>query len=181
MRPLALLFLLAACGPQWTTVQQSGPPSALRDATAVTVAFDYDDLLVRDLPVQSYLAGLDPQERAELEQVLEAMATGFLAELTVALPVRVRPASGAPGPNEVRVTVRFRAMELGRHRVHRRIDSQLFTDLVWSVGQTPTDVIRLRTRVQASSSHPVTIERMQVAAERTAQAAAAFFELEQRR
>lgn len=183
MRPLLSLLVLglAACGPSWTTVRQSGPPSALKGAQAVVVAFDYDELLIGRVPAASYLAGLEPPERTELERVLQAMADGFLAELTVALPMRVEPADGPPEGGEVLVTARFRAMELGRYRVDRRIDSQLVTDLEWSVGGASTDVIRTRTRVQASSSRPTRLGRMQVAAEKTAAIAADFFWAEQQR
>jgi hypothetical protein len=179
---LSLLLLgLAACGPSWTTVRQSGPPSALRGAQAVVVAFDYEELQIGQVPVASYLAGLEPPERGELERVLQAMADGFLTELTVALPMRVEPASGPPEGGEVLVTVRFRAMELGRYRVSRRIDSQLVTDLEWTVDGRTSDIIRARTRVPASSSRPTRLGRMQVAAEQTASIAADFFWAEQQR
>lgn len=181
MRSLPLLLALVACGPQWTTITQSGPPSALRGATRVTVAFDYTDLLVGEVPVQSYLAGLEPPKRAEMEQVLQVMADGFLAELIVGLPISVVPAEAPAAEGEVRVTARFRAMELGSYRVDRRIDSQLVTDIVWTIGQTPTDAIRTRTRVQANVSQPTTLGRMQLAAGEAAEIAAAFFELEQSR
>lgn len=181
MRALPMLLALSACGPQWVTVQQSGPPSALRGAEAVTVAFDYSELLVGDIPVQSYLAGLDSSKRAELEQVLQVMADGFLAELIVGLPIRVTPAEGPPAEGEVRVTARFRAMELGRYRVDRRIDSQLVTDVVWTVGPTSTDAIRTRTRAQANASQPTVLGRMQLAAGEAAEIAAAFFAFEQQR
>ena len=181
MRSLPLLLALTACAPQWTTIQRSGPPSALRDATRVTVAFDYSDLLVGEVPVASYMAGLETSKRAELEQVLQVMADGFLAELIVGLPISVTPAEGPPAEGEARVTVRFRAMELGRYQVDRRIDSQLVTDLLWSVDGTVTEAIRTRTRVQANISQPTRLSRMQLVAGEAAQIAAAFFELEQTR
>ena len=181
MRPLRLLLTLAACGPQWTTIEQSGPPSKLRGVTAITVAFDFSELLVGDTPLESYLAALPLSRRAELERVLRVMADGFLAELIVNLPISVTPAEGPAAEGEVRVTARFRAMELGQYRIDRRIDSQLVTDILWSIGGTPTDAIRTRTRVQANRSQSSPLARMQLAAGEAAELAAAFFELEQTR
>jgi len=179
-RALPLLLLLA-CGPGWTTLQQSGPPSSLRGAQALVVAFDYDELRIGQIPAGSYLATLEPPERAELQRVLQAMADGFLAQLTLELPFRVEPSTGPPNAGEVLVTARFRAVELGSYQVNRRIDSQLVTDLTWTVDGRVTDVIRTRTRVQTSSSRPTRLGRMQVAAEKTAGIAADFFWAEQQR
>lgn len=176
-RPIALvtLALLAACAPPWAVIRQSGPPSALAGAQQVSVATDFNSLMMGGLPVAQYIASHAPEEQAAFQEVLRATDEGFRAELANRLMVPTVAAMAPPQPGEVRVTARFVFMEQGKYAFIYKQPSELTTRLVWSVGGVEVDEIETYVRVTAEINRPAIIQRLRIAATITARHAASFF------
>jgi hypothetical protein len=179
-RILLVSLVVAGCGPPWLVVRQSGPPSALRAVTRVTVFFDASQALVDGLPIAEELARLSPDERADLDRAMRELGQTYVGELAASLPVPITVAQGPPAPGEVRclasvVTVdRGGRGPLGRPtRVALRLD--------WSVDGQITDAVVIEESVDASVFRPSVAQRLRVAGGQLAHVSTSFFQREQSR
>ena len=184
LRTLAMgvaIAITSACGPPWAVIQQSGPPSALAGARQVTVAIDFSNLHVGGEPIDSYMAHQDGERQRAVDEVLQATADAFVAELIASIPVTVIPVDAPPQPGEVRVTARFVDLVMGKYAIIYRQDSRLTTNMEWSVGGQVTDHIQTTVFVAAEIARPSIVQRLRVAGSNTARLGASFFRREQTR
>jgi hypothetical protein len=168
------LFLLTACGPPWSVVRQSGPPSALAGQNVIGVGFDWSAATVDSVPEQAHLANLPPNEQADWMDARNVFMSTYLAELQLQLAqnAQVMPTTGA---EPVQLVVRPLAIQRGYYRVFVAQDTRAELDLVFAVGGQPTDEILTRTSVNASLGNPTVRQRLADCGTRLARITAMFF------
>lgn len=176
---LGILLLATGCAPSWKVIQQSGPPAALLGASALTVAWEAQDLELDGEPMEARLALLPPTERADVEKALSEMRQTFLRELQADLPVPVSVASGPPAGREARVRARLLELESGpRGPVGA---TRLVMEVECIVDGEVVDAIRIEKSEPPSMTCPSVAERIRALATDAARTTARFYRSEQKR
>ena len=181
--PFALLLVVAlfGCAPPWATLAQSGPPSALAGAPAVSVMFNFNEANIGGVPVQQELASLSPDERADLEGAFGDMQSAFMEEFAGRVGVPVMPAQAAPQPGEVRAEVAFTYMQRGPRGPIGFSNTEVTAQIRWSVGGQITDVIEMTRVSKPALTRPSVAQRLRICASGLGALTAKFFEREQGR
>jgi hypothetical protein len=156
----ALFFLLAAaissagCGPSWTVVRSSGPPSALAGAGPITVAFDYSRLQVGDQPEQAYVQSklaAEPDFPTKWQDLKTSYEQHVLAGLAETWPKGVTPAPPGAGVGLVVIPT---SLTMGHYMVVYSTPTILSTTLDWVVGGQVAEEIAVTGNVQATGIMP---------------------------
>jgi len=177
---LSLLALAAGCSQPWTVIRQSGPSPALLGAGPLTISWDISELELDGDSVEDAMASLSPTDRSRLDAALRDMRSTYMGELEAQLPVRVGAASGAPGPDEVRIHARVLELERGA-RGPVGGATELVMQVDWLAGGEVVDAIRIERAEPPTMQRPTVAERMRLLAAEAAQITAGFYESEQDR
>jgi hypothetical protein len=108
---------LVGCGPAWTVVRDTPPPSPLKGAGPISVSFDYSKLMIGGKNeqewVQSKMAA-DPAYEKSWTDLKASFETNFLSGLGEAWAPGAQP--GPPGPG-VHLFVVPQSMTMGKYVV----------------------------------------------------------------
>ncbi len=116
---LATLSLLCvACGSHYKVIKASGPPSALRGAVEVKVAFDYTDFVVEGRSEENWVTektAKDPEYGKTWTDLKARFETKFLDGFTSVWPTSARLAEGeTPAEGTTVAVVKVRELDIGR-------------------------------------------------------------------
>jgi hypothetical protein len=123
---LVALMAMVGCGPKWTIVKQSGPPSALKTVSAVSVTFSYAGLMVGggagDKPEAQWVAEKNVEEpgyEATWLDLKSKWEAAYMEGLAKTSPVPVtRSVAGTPPPGgAVELVVVMNRLQLGKYMV----------------------------------------------------------------
>lgn len=164
-------LLLSACGPPWSTIRTSGPPSALAHMQTLGVEFDYSEMRMGVFggPLEDeWLQGQPPGDQASYAEVKAAIEEELLSELRARLAADGIRVSRATGAESHRLIVQFTRLNMGFYRVFMYEDSYLNSRILIGPGGESTDEILIDTNWTASPRYPTILERMRRCATRTA-------------
>ncbi len=179
LAPLALL-LASGCGAPWTTLVQSGPPSAIAGAQQLTYASDFSSLIMDGQPIAQILAQESPEEQGNIQSAFQAMESEFLQAFASNVHVPVTPAAGPPQPGEVRLTAVFTDIRRGARGPMGRATG-VTVHFQFSVGGQVTDEAEASCALSPSLTRASRTRRMTSCAERLGRLAARYFNSEQQR
>jgi len=162
---LVALALLSSCGPPWTVIVQSGPPSALASVQQLTVAADRSQMMISQRPLQQELAARDPNEQQALLEAIATMESSFATGFASQGGVPTLPATTAPLPNEARITVRWTYLDPGKYAFVYARDTRITTRVVFTIGATVVDEIEITRGVDANSRQGSIVERVTIGGE----------------
>lgn len=173
---VASFVIAAGCAP-WKVIRESGPPSALKGAPRIEVAFDYSQASLGGMPEAAWIARQPPDEQAAYDEVKRGMDAAFIAAIARSAGVSVVPmAPGAPpSADAAQLTVQYTFIEQGKYAVVFRMDSQVDAILSWGRNGQVTDQIQIRQTVEATLTRPAILQRMSVAGDRIGELGARFF------
>ncbi len=165
----AALVLGSACGPPWTVITQSGPPSSIKGASPLTAAFDISEMTVDGTPIAEHKASKG-DKAGDWDVLQSEMDANFVAGLDKRLEgVTVTAGSDAP-----MVTVKYLELKRGRMGPFAK-PTQITARLAWTVGGAVTDEIETTVSVNPSIYRPSASQRLKVCADQLAEKAAAFY------
>ncbi len=173
-------LLIAGCGAPWTTVVQSGPPSAIAGATQVSYAADFDSSTLDEQPLNQLLAQASPDERSSIESALREMDQEFLQAFASEVDVPVVPAAGSPQPGEVRLTAVFAHIQRGA-RGPIGAPTRVTMRFRFSVDGQVTDEAEASCRIGPSLARSSATRRMNACARKLGGYAARYFDSERQR
>jgi hypothetical protein len=164
------LAALAACGPPWAVLRESGPPSALESKASVAVAFDRTETMVGKQTLTEYVSQREEKE-AKFSAWLDEMEQAFVESMAAhANPIRV--AAGQAG--EVQLTVKVTWLQEGFYAHVASQPTVLRVQLEWRVGGQLADAIEYETQLQASITRASNRKRLLWCAEEAGRIAARF-------
>ena len=123
---VTMTMAMIGCGPKWIVVKQSGPPSALKTVSAVSVSFSYAGLMVGggagDKPEAQWVAEKNVEEpgyEATWIDLKSKWEEAYMAGLAKTSPVPVtRSIAGTPAPGgAVDLVVVLTRIQLGKYMV----------------------------------------------------------------
>ena len=150
----AALFFIA-CGPPWTVLVQSGPPSALQQVASFSVITDTSELMLGDKTAEDYLAGLDAAEQQKKREVLENMANNFQSGLS-GRGVAVSP----NGQAQIVFIPTF--LRFGKYAVFFKQSTILEGRIEWRINGQVVDSIQVRREQAASRTRPSIHQRVRI-------------------
>jgi hypothetical protein len=157
------LTLLAACGPPWTVIARSGPPSALAPVTEITLAADRSQMMISsDRMLEAELAARTPEERQALLDAIAGMESSFATGFAGQAGIPTLPAGAEPKPGEARITVRWTYLDPGKYAFIYKRDSQITARIVYTIGATVVDEIEITRSVGASRRQASIVERLNI-------------------
>lgn len=160
---LALATLSSACGPPWTIITQSGPPSALASVQQVSVVADRSQMMISsNRSLEAELAARDPNEAQALLAAISGMESSFATGLASQAGLPTMPAAADPGPQEARVTVRWIFLDPGKYAFVYARDTQITARIVFTIGATVVDEIEITRKVDANSRQGSIVERVNI-------------------
>lgn len=157
-----------ACSP-YTVVQQSGPPSALKGITSLTVGFDWSQVRVLDKSEAEYLAEKSAEEQADFAKIKQETDAAILEGLRDR-GLQVAAAGEAP-PD---LTVQYVHVQTGIYTPVYSLPSKVQVRLAWQKEGTVTDVIDTQATIGASLTTPSDHQRMEMAGRQVGKAAAKY-------
>ncbi|WP_096326378.1 hypothetical protein [Nannocystis exedens] len=176
-RRLALVWALAAaplavtaCKP-YTVVQQSGPPSALKGVTNMTIGFDWSKVTVLDKASEAeYLAEKTDEEKADFAKIKQETDAAIIEGLRDR-GINATPAAADAAPDLV---VSYIHVTTGIFTPVYSVPSKLEARFSWQKDGKVTDVIDTKAMVGASLTTPSDHQRMEMAGRNVGKAAAKF-------
>ncbi len=176
---VAIGLMAAGCSP-WRVVQRSGPPSALKGAKAVSVAYDDSGMTVHGIwgwsPIQVYRGKMNETQRKKFEDVVANANKSLFAGLHAGLPgVKTSQATGKAAADEVRVTFKHLRLRQGKFAVVFAVPTEMNVQAVWSVGDRVVDIIQVATSVESTITTPSIHQRVSMASRRLGGWTANFF------
>jgi len=179
LRRLTLAFAIAAaplaataCKP-YAVVQQSGPPSALKGITSMTVGFDWSKVTVLDKSSEAeYLAEKSDEEKADFAKIKQETDAAILEGMRDrGVNVAPAPAEGAPD-----LVIAYTHVTTGIYTPVYSVPSKIEARFSWQKDGKVTDVIDTRAMVGASLTTPSDHQRMEMAGRNIGKSAAKFVE-----
>ncbi len=168
-------LLVISCGPPWTVIVQSGPPSALAGVQQFSVAADRSQLMISsNRTLDAELAARDPDEAQALVSAITTMESSFGTGFASQAGVPTIPGTAPPQPNEARVTVRWVFLDPGKYAFVYARDTDVRARIVFTVGASVVDEIEIRRVVDANSRQGSIVERMQIAGEQVGRLAGKY-------
>ncbi|WAS97083.1 hypothetical protein [Nannocystis punicea] len=176
-RRLAFAFAIVAaplaataCKP-YAVVQQSGPPSALKGVTNLTVGFDWSKVTVLDKASEAeYLAEKNDEEKADFAKIKQETDAAILEGLRDR-GINATPAAADAAPDLV---VAYIHVTTGIFTPVYSVPSKLEARFSWQKDGKVTDVIDTKSMVGASLTTPSDHQRMEMAGRNVGKAAAKF-------
>lgn len=177
LRRLALALALAAaplaataCKP-YAVVQQSGPPSALKGVTSVTVGFDWSKVTVLDKASEAeYLAEKTAEERADFAKIKQETDAAILEGLRDR-GIDAAPVAADAAPDLV---VSYIHVTTGIYTPVYSVPSKLQARFSFQKDGKVTDVIDTKSMVGASLTTPSDHQRMEMAGRNVGKSAAKY-------
>ncbi|HEY8376656.1 MAG TPA: hypothetical protein VIK91_09220 [Nannocystis sp.] len=153
----------AACAP-YVVVQQSGPPSALREVQALAVSFDWSPVWGSGKPEAAYLAEKSAEEKADFAKIKqETDAAIFSALQESGVPVAL-----ATDEAPANVVVQYAQVETGVYAVVYSAPTMVLVRFSWLKDGKATDIIDAEATVSPSMSMPSDHQRMEMTGRRGA-------------
>src|SRR5690606_20233729 len=164
---IAAGLTVAACGPPWVVIKQSGPPSALSGAENIAVVFDE-----MDRPPEM---GDSEEEGQKLSDMQDAIAAGFMQAIAgERKDVRQMPARGDDGGTYI--VLRVQDLDPGKYAVVYSRASRLVVRLEWYRNNELVDEIEITTTENATITTPSILQRLKLCGARTGELAMAFLD-----
>lgn len=147
-----VLFLLAigACGPSWTVIRESGPPSALKQVAILNVVFDYSGTLVEDMPVNEWIKKKTVEEPDYKARYLKMMSTfeekfieGFYNKAGYRYALRRFQPGTRPGKRTAVVHVHINSLEIGAYIPFANPPTEISVNVLWHISGVVVDEINL--------------------------------------
>jgi hypothetical protein len=162
----AVSSLLISCGPPWTVIVKSGPPSALAGVQQFSVAADRSQMMISsNRTLDAEVAARDPEDGQALLAAVAAMESSFATGFASQGGVPTIPATADPQPNEARVTIRWLYLDPGKYAFVYARDTDVRARVVFTVGASVVDEIEIRRVVDANSRQGSIQERVNIAGE----------------
>ncbi|MBZ5715288.1 hypothetical protein [Nannocystis pusilla] len=179
LRRLTLALAIAAaplaataCKP-YSVVQQSGPPSALKGVTSMTVGFDWSKVTVLDKASEAeYLAEKSDEEKADFAKIKQETDAAILEGMRDrGVNVAAAPADGTPD-----LVIAYIHVTTGIYTPVYSVPSKIEARFSWQKDGKVTDVIDTKAMIGASLTTPSDHQRMEMAGRNIGKAAAKFVE-----
>ncbi len=177
--PVAMLLALAlttlACVP-YQIIAQSGPPSALAGATAMTLAYDYTQIAISDkrMSEQQWLETREKEEHRTTyletkESANQGVGEGLSSKISgVQFGVGVAPAG------TIQITVVYTEWEEGMYAGVVAWPSKITARVVFSKDGQVVDEIQIHVEEQASLYTPAPQQRLRTCGKRIGENAARY-------
>ncbi|MDC0715964.1 hypothetical protein [Nannocystis bainbridge] len=159
-----------ACKP-YAVVQQSGPPSALKGMTGMTVGFDWSQVTVLDKSSEAeYLATKNDEEKADFAKIKQETDAAILEGM------RDRGVNAVPVAADAKpdLVVAYVHVTTGIYTPVYSVPSKVQARFSWQKDGTVTDIIDTKTSVGASLTTPSDHQRMEMAGRNLGKVAAKY-------
>ncbi|MFV8752753.1 hypothetical protein ACNOYE_19565 [Nannocystaceae bacterium ST9] len=178
--PLAMLVALAmttlACMPPYQIIAQSGPPSALAGATAMTIQYDYSQIAISDKRM-SEQQWLDTREKDEHRQTYletkDSANIGFGEGLQKKI-AGVEFATGQAPAGTIQITVVYTEWEEGMYAGVVAWNSKITARVVFSRDGQVVDEIQIHVEEAATLGTPAPQQRLHTCGRRLGELAAHY-------
>ncbi|MEL6185089.1 MAG: hypothetical protein AAFU79_10730 [Myxococcota bacterium] len=176
---LLLGAVVTACAAPYQVVQQSGPPSALRNLETTIVAFDYSRMIVEGMSLDAWMkkktaedaeypkTWLDLQGRWE-----EAFRLGFSETGNT---VEAGTLESQPTAGQCKLVVRVLTFTMGKYFVVSATATRMDTEMDFVVGPDVTDIIALQAAQQAGAFNPSVFQHVKPVGQALGRNAGKFF------
>jgi hypothetical protein len=180
---LLVMTTIVGCGVPWQVVKQSGPPSALKGASAIAVSFDYTGMIVGgmggDKPEAQWVAEKSAED-ANYQQTWTDLKSKWELAVTEGLAassgVPVTRGTGTPvGSEAADVTIQLNNLQVGKYIVVGAKASAVQVTHTWSRGGQVVDEITTKTSVTPSMTQPSIFQHVAVMGKTTGKLGGKFF------
>jgi acetyl-CoA acetyltransferase len=153
-------------------IKKSGPPSALKDVSAMAVQFDYSQVMLGGKTEQQWLAEQPPEDKKKYQDVKKTINDAFFSAIRNELPgIQINK---APADAPVTLQVQYTLIEQGKYAVVFAMDSKLQSNVAFRKGGQVTDKIHTKVVIDANVTQPSIHQRMGMAARELARRAAMY-------
>ena len=173
---LGLALASVACGPPYVILAQSGPPSALAGATAMTIKYDYSQIAISDKRM-SEQQWLDSREKDEHRQTYletkDSANTGFVEGLSGKI-AGVQFATGDAPAGTIQISVVYTEWEEGMYAGVIAWNSKITARVVFSRDGQVVDEIQIHVEESASLYTPAPQQRLHTCGKKVGELAAHY-------